>query len=117
MYDLINVGAAPNDKTGDPIRRAFQKFNKVITDLNTGTGTFKVIDANTVAEAGQVLFVDASGSAVAITPPPSPVLGTTVEVVIVTTGNPVTFNSVVVDATIKVAKFTYVSQVFGWVKR
>lgn len=115
-YELINVGAAPNDGTGDPIRRALQKVNKVIEDLNGGTGTFKIASANVKAEAGQVLFVDATAQAVAITAPDNPVLGTTVEVHIVAGANPVTFNGDPVSA-VNGLKTTYVSASFGWKAR
>ncbi|AIK68269.1 hypothetical protein P9VFCI_235 [Rhizobium phage P9VFCI] len=114
MYELINVGAAPNDKTGDPLRTAFKKINTVITDLNTGSGTYKVIDANYQSVAGQVLFVDATAEDVAITAPATPTLGDTVEVVKVAGTNDVTFNAVAVTTK---SKFTYVSSTFGWVIR
>ncbi|QIG69584.1 putative baseplate structural protein [Rhizobium phage RHph_I46] len=113
-YQLINIGAAPNDKTGDPLRTAFKKINAVIQDLNDGTGTFRVIDANVKAEIGQVLFVDATAQAVVITAPDGPVLGSTVEVVKVAGANAVTFNGVAVASK---TKFTYVSSTFGWVVR
>lgn len=33
-FDLIGIGAAPNDGTGDPLRTAFGKFNDLATALN-----------------------------------------------------------------------------------
>jgi hypothetical protein len=114
MYDLINIGAAPNDKTGDPLRTAFKKINVVIQDLNDGSGTFKVVDANYQSFAGQVLFVDSTAQAVAITAPATPKLGDTVEVKKLAGSNAITFNGVTVaDKT----KFTYVSTTFGWIVR
>ncbi|QIG67953.1 putative baseplate structural protein [Rhizobium phage RHph_Y68] len=113
-YQLINVGAAPNDKSGDPLRTAFKKINALIQDHNDGTGTYRVVDANVKAEIGQVLFVDATAQDVVIALPDSPVLGSTVEIVKVAGTNDVTFNSVSVTSK---AKFTYVSSTFGWVQR
>ncbi|AKE44756.1 hypothetical protein AU106_gp125 [Sinorhizobium phage phiM9] len=115
-YELINIGAAPNDGTGDPLRRAFQKVNTVIQDLNTGTGTFKIVDANVKAEAGQVLFVDATDSAVAIAAPDNPILGTTVEIHVVAGDNPVTFNGDPVSSVTGLLT-TYVSPTIGWKAR
>ncbi|QGZ13968.1 hypothetical protein PP939_gp069 [Rhizobium phage RL38J1] len=114
MYELINVGAAPNDKTGDPLRTAFKKINTVITDLNTGSGTYKVVDANYQSVAGQVLFVDATAQDVVVAVPLTPKLGDTVEIVKVAGTNDVTFNATEVTSK---SKFTYVSSTFGWVQR
>ena len=35
---IINIGAAPNDGQGDPIRTAFDKANENFTELYAGAG-------------------------------------------------------------------------------
>jgi len=53
-FDLIGVGAAPGDGTGDPLRTAAQKFNAVVTALNaagwgSSGGPRPVVDYATAA--------------------------------------------------------------------
>jgi hypothetical protein len=113
MYDLINVGAAPNDGTGDPLRKVFIKLNKIITDLNGGSGTFKTVNSNYTAEAGQVIFVDATLNTVDITLPANPVLGDTVEVIVVAGTFAVTLGT---QSGARLRQ-TYVDSTVGWVIR
>lgn len=56
--EIINIGALPNDGTGDPLRTAFGKINNNFTTLwNTSTG---VGTANTSGSSpGQVIFESA----------------------------------------------------------
>lgn len=56
--EIINIGALPNDGTGDPLRTAFAKINNNFTTLwNTSTG---VGTANTSGSSpGQVIFESA----------------------------------------------------------
>ena len=118
-YSLINVGTAPNDGTGDPLRTAFKKVNVLLTNLNDGSGTYRVIDTGpVVAEAGQVVFVDSTEGNIAISPPPNPVLGSTVDVYVLdtTVQHSVTFNGINIPVGIN-KKFTFVSETFGWVSR
>lgn len=35
---IINIGTSPNDRTGDPLRTAFNKINQNFTELYTLTG-------------------------------------------------------------------------------
>lgn len=46
----INIGSAPNDGTGDPIRNAFNKANLNFTDLYSGAGVAD--DSITYAKLG-----------------------------------------------------------------
>lgn len=51
----INIGALPNDGTGDPMRSAFSKANSNFTEL--AVAKFSTAQANTVGiTSGQVLF-------------------------------------------------------------
>lgn len=54
-FELINVGAAPNDGSGDPLRVAFEKVNNNFTSLfNTNYATLQSI---TIGNApGQLIF-------------------------------------------------------------
>lgn len=54
-YELINIGALPNDGTGDPLRVAFGKLNNNFTQLSaTGYITANVTTVN--GTANQVIF-------------------------------------------------------------
>lgn len=61
---LINVGAAPNDGTGDPLRAAFQKINANDTELYSAAFSFTTGDAKltfkTVADPTWILLNDGS---------------------------------------------------------
>jgi hypothetical protein len=53
--EIINIGALPNDGTGDPLRTAFAKINNNFTTLfstTTGNGTA----TTTGSGAGQIIF-------------------------------------------------------------
>lgn len=53
--DLINVGAAPNDFTGDPLRNAFIKINSMFTELYAETETDPTVPAEVKAiTSGQI---------------------------------------------------------------
>ena len=43
----INIGTAPNDGTGDPLRTAFDKTNDNFTELYNATGWNKIYEATT----------------------------------------------------------------------
>ena len=77
---IINVGLAPNDGTGDPLRTAFQKTNSNFTELYgaiqpssgnvTITGNLTVdgsVTLNSLA-ASRVMFTDASSQVTTKTP-------------------------------------------------
>lgn len=119
MLESINVGSAPNDGTGDPLRRSFQKVNAVIELLNGGKSTFIVVDDNYISAKGQVIFVDTTAKDVRITAPQNPILGTTVEIVPLNDAHTITLydGSTLVDAVDVPSTYTYVSDEFGWVKR
>jgi hypothetical protein len=52
---VINVGAVPNDGTGDPLRTAFIKINDNFTNLFATTTTFST--ANTIGSSpGQIIY-------------------------------------------------------------
>jgi hypothetical protein len=53
--EIINVGAAPNDGEGDPLRTAFQKINNNFTQLYS-TGFFTSSAYSTGLTANQVIF-------------------------------------------------------------
>jgi hypothetical protein len=53
--EIINVGAAPNDGDGDPLRVAFQKVNNNFTTL-FGTGYFTEEATTTGLSPNQVVF-------------------------------------------------------------
>jgi len=53
--EIINVGAAPNDGEGDPLRTAFQKINNNFSQLYS-TGFFTSSAYSTGNTAGQVIF-------------------------------------------------------------
>jgi hypothetical protein len=48
--ELINVGAAPNDGQGDPIREAFTKCNNNFTELFSGSGNNAISNGNSVVQ-------------------------------------------------------------------
>lgn len=53
--EYINIGATPNDGTGDPLRTAFEKINNNFSNLfYTGTSTYTVYTIGNVP--GQVIF-------------------------------------------------------------
>lgn len=53
--EYINIGATPNDGTGDPLRTAFEKINNNFSNLfYVGTSTYTVYSIGNVA--GQVIF-------------------------------------------------------------
>lgn len=53
--EIINVGAAPNDGDGDPLRVAFQKVNNNFTNLFATTSEITI--ANTTGNtSGQIIF-------------------------------------------------------------
>lgn len=53
--EIINIGALPNDGTGDPLRTAFAKINNNFTTLfSTGTGSG--ISTTTGNTPGQIIF-------------------------------------------------------------
>lgn len=53
--EIINIGAAPNDGEGDPLRTAFEKINNNFSQLySTGFFTSNAYSAGTTA--GQVIF-------------------------------------------------------------
>ena len=54
---LINVGASPNDGTGDSLRSAGQKLNSMLNEVyeKLGDGTNIKIDIETSSTVGQVL--------------------------------------------------------------
>ena len=43
---IINIGSAPNDGTGDQLRPAFNKSNQNFTELYTGVATSQPLDAD-----------------------------------------------------------------------
>jgi hypothetical protein len=47
----IDVGATPNDGTGDPIRDAFEKVNVNFTELYSALGVYQPLDADLTAIA------------------------------------------------------------------
>lgn len=52
---IINIGALPNDGTGDPLRTAFEKINNNFTELYS-TG-FLTVETYSVGNAsGQIIF-------------------------------------------------------------
>jgi hypothetical protein len=53
--EIINVGAAPNDGEGDPLRTAFQKINNNFSQLYS-TGFFTSQAYSNGVSAGQVIF-------------------------------------------------------------
>lgn len=53
--EIINVGAAPNDGEGDPLRTAFQKINNNFTQLYS-TGFFTSSAYSTGLTGDQVIF-------------------------------------------------------------
>ena len=53
--EIINIGAAPNDGEGDPLRTAFEKVNNNFTQLYS-TGFFTSEAYSTGNAAGQVIF-------------------------------------------------------------
>lgn len=53
-YDIINIGAAPNDGEGDPLRTAFTKINDNFSALFSTA--FSSTTAITVGTAEQVIF-------------------------------------------------------------
>jgi len=62
---VINIGASPNDATGDTIRSSFNKANQNFTELYSGAGSpaeFTTGDVKltlkTVADAGWVMMLD-----------------------------------------------------------
>lgn len=53
--EYINIGATPNDGTGDPLRTAFEKINNNFSNLfYVGTSTYTIYTIGNVA--GQVIF-------------------------------------------------------------
>lgn len=52
--EVINIGALPNDGTGDPLRTAFEKINNNFAQL--GNTSYLYISANTTGNTAQVLF-------------------------------------------------------------
>ena len=53
--EIINIGAAPNDGEGDPLRTAFEKTNNNFSELySTGFFTSNAYSSGTTA--GQVIF-------------------------------------------------------------
>lgn len=53
--EIINIGAAPNDGEGDPLRTAFEKINNNFSQLY-GTGFFTSNAYSAGTTAGQVIF-------------------------------------------------------------
>jgi len=53
--EIINIGAAPNDGEGDPLRTAFEKVNNNFSQLYS-TGFFTSEAYSTGNTAGQVIF-------------------------------------------------------------
>ena len=119
MLESINIGSAPNDGTGDPLRRSFQKVNAVIELLNGGKSVFIVIDDNYISSKGQVIFVDTTAKDVRVTAPQNPTLGATVEIAPLNDAHSISLyaGSNLVDVIDTPSTFTYVSEEFGWVKR
>jgi hypothetical protein len=52
----INVGSAPNDSTGDPLRTAFQKINNNFTDLyaNVGSSNYRFSNNTMTTISGNI---------------------------------------------------------------
>ena len=57
----INIGSAPNDGTGDPLRNAFNKANLNFTDLYSGAGVAD--DSITYAKLGDEYTTSAAVAA------------------------------------------------------
>lgn len=58
-FEVINIGALPNDGEGDPLRVAFQKINNNFT-IQTQIGQFTADAYTTGDTAGQVIFQTAA---------------------------------------------------------
>jgi hypothetical protein len=59
----INIGAAPNDNTGDPLRTAFNKANSNFTELYNLTRTQRsVTSAITVVATDQIINCNITGA-------------------------------------------------------
>lgn len=66
---LINVGTAPNDATGDPLRTAFTKINANFTEIYsnvqispTGSGTIQVVNLTSVGNVNAGGYVSAQSA-------------------------------------------------------
>lgn len=58
MLQLVNIGSAPGDGTGDPHRNAFDRINQSLLYLNTTGVSVTASRAVTSADANRVLRVD-----------------------------------------------------------
>jgi len=54
-YEIINVGAAPNDGQGDPLRTAFEKINNNFA-ITFNTGIFNTTTVSTFGNTSQNIF-------------------------------------------------------------
>ena len=54
-YEIINVGAAPNDGQGDPLRTAFEKINNNFA-ITFNTGIFNTAKVVTYGNSSQTIF-------------------------------------------------------------
>lgn len=54
-YEIINVGAAPNDGQGDPLRTAFEKINNNFA-ITFNTGIFNFTETTTFGNTSQTIF-------------------------------------------------------------
>lgn len=74
--EVINVGAEPNDGTGDPIRTAFTKTNTNFESLNSEIGNINVNSSITIAEnganVGLARTINFAGPGVSVSTPPTP---------------------------------------------
>lgn len=58
--EVINIGALPNDGTGDPLRTAFEKINNNFANLQQTSYLFT--SANTSGNTSQVIFQTAANA-------------------------------------------------------
>lgn len=74
--EVINVGAEPNDGTGDPIRTAFTKTNNNFGALNSAIGNINVNTSITIEEdganVGLARTLNFVGPGVSVSTPPTP---------------------------------------------
>jgi len=54
-YQVINVGSAPNDGQGDPLRVAFEEINNNFSSLFNG-GSYNLANAVTTGNTSQTIF-------------------------------------------------------------
>jgi hypothetical protein len=135
---LINVGEAPNDNKGDPLRTAFIKINEMIAALNSGeeTGLKPVlVTGDFTASVGNRYFVDNTDQGVDVTTFKLPTGVEFGDFFTIVGLFPYGTNNIILDAEgvnvdgnlaegegqIEISgssrRFTFISDEFGWVSR